>query len=252
MFVLLWTMGSWLGAQPTVLWYSANPQYPPYHWAQGNALVGASVELLHLALPPGVEARPVVAPWPRVLEMARTGEIDLILSLRITPERQGYLRFTTHRSFPNPIRVFTRAGSGLTLPPWSNLREGVGGVSLGDTFGGGFDEYWPHNLKVETAPTMVENFRKLVAGRIDWFVTSGYLGQAYVASRGLANVVTLDPPISDLDIHFGFSRRSAWADWEPQVSQTLARLDSEGTLDALLARFLGAAAHSPPGSFAGE
>jgi len=184
--------------------------------------------------------------------MARNGDIDLILSLRITPEREEYLRFTTHRSFPNPIRVFTRQGSGLSLPPWSNLKERTGGVSFGDTFGGGFDEYWRDNLRVETAPTMGENFRKLVAGRIDWFVTGSALGQAYVAARGLTTVVALDPPISNMDIHFGFSRRSAWAAWEPQISQALARLDADGTLDRLLTQSLEVAAHSPPGSFAGE
>lgn len=58
---------------------------------------------------------------------------------------------------------------------------------------------------------MIENFEKLDAGRIDWFVTGLYLGQAYLATHPTAHpILILSPPISTGDIHFGFSKVSPW------------------------------------------
>jgi len=252
--VLLFLFPVTLFGQVGVLKYSTNPQYPPYDWAEGNSFAGASIELLALVLPPQVVSEPVVVPWKRALELAKTGQIDLLLSLRITPERETYLVFTTHRAFPNPIVVFARSGSFAKLDSWDVLKGHVGGISSGDTFGGGFDEYWRENLKVETADTMIENFRKLDAGRIDWFVTSLYLGKAYLATHRLTNeIVVLDPPISTTDIHFGFSKASSWASLVPEVSRRLAVLDKAGTLDQILQKHLKLATSAvPKGSFPGE
>ena len=68
------------GAQCTRVILSANPDYPPYHWAEGDRIVGASVALTGRILDElGVswEAR-FVGPWPRVLKSAEFGEIDLV------------------------------------------------------------------------------------------------------------------------------------------------------------------------------
>lgn len=256
-FSLLWLLAALVpamaSAQTGTLIYSTNPQYPPYDWAvDPMSFDGASIELLSLVLPPGIKAQPLVVPWKRAMEMAKTGHVDLLLSLRITPERSGYLRFTTHRAFANPIVVFARKDALLTLKSWDDLKGHLGGVSLGDTFGGGFDEYWPAELEVETADSMVENFRKLNAGRIDWFVSGKYLGQAYLATHALKDVEVLDPPISTGDIHFGFSKASPWASLEPEISRRLAELDKARVPEQILEKHLRRLVALPPGSFPGE
>jgi polar amino acid transport system substrate-binding protein len=241
-------------AQVGPLVYSTNPQYPPYDWAVGDeAFAGASVALLTLVLPPEVKTKALVVPWKRAQDMAKDGAIDLLLSLRITPERSTYLEFTTHRAFPNPIVVFVRKESGMTLKSWDDLKGHWGGVSAGDTFGAGFDEYWKSSLQVEEAPSMVENFRKLDRGRIDWFVTGLYLGKAYLATHRLDHeIVALEPPISTGDIYLGFSKASPWKSLIPQVSRRLEELDKNGELVKLLQVELGRMLSAPAGSFPGE
>jgi len=245
--------GMSVGAEERVLVYSTNPQYPPYHWADGNGFDGASLELLRLVLPPGVTARPVVLPWKRVLERAAAGDIDLVLSLRITPERSQYLKFTTHRAFPNPIVVFARADADWHFSSWDDLKGRPGGISAGDTFGGGFDEYWRAHLQVETADSMVENFRKLDGGRIQWFVTGRYLGQAYLTAHPPGHPIdALSPPVSTGDIHFGFSARSKWLDLLPVIDRRLDELDRAGTLERLLQKYVAGQQAAPTGRFPGE
>jgi ABC-type amino acid transport/signal transduction systems, periplasmic component/domain len=222
------------------LTYSTNPHYPPYDWAVGETdFDGASIDLLRLAVPPGVALKPVVLPWKRALALAREGKIDLLVSLRITPERSEYLRFTRHRAFPNPIVVFVRKDRIFPFKSWADLKGRRGGKSLGDTFGGGFDEYWRRELSLEDSPSMENNFEKLEAGRIDYFVTSKYVGEAYAASHRLPHgVVSLNPPISEMDIHFGFSRASPCAALVEQMDLRLEELDRRGIPEQLLRKHL--------------
>lgn len=236
----LWLLGPWLswGASPDTLRYSTNPHYPPYDWACSDKdFDGATTDLLRLAAPPGIVLVPVVVPWTRALELAKEGKLDLLASLRKTPEREAFLEFTTHRAFPNPIVVFVRRDRAFSLGSWSDLKGRKGGVSRGDTFGGGFDAYWPKELEVEVAASMENNFAKLSQGRIDWFVTSRRVGDAHLEIHPeLAPIIALDPPVSDQDIHFAFSRRSPHRKRLQALSRRLQALDHDGTAAALLDR----------------
>lgn len=220
--------------------YAANPSYPPYHWKVNEGVyAGASIELLALVVPPGVTLKPLVLPWKRALEWARQGKVDLLLSLRITPERSEYLKFTTHQAFPNPIVVFVRTDRMFVFNSWADLKGKRGGISLGDTFGNGFDEYLRRELTFEEAPTMENNFVKLDTGRIDYFVTSQYVGKAYAAQNPQRSDITfLAPPISEMGIHFGFSRASPCAALSEQVSRRLRELDRQGVPEQLLKKYL--------------
>ncbi|MHC1751976.1 substrate-binding periplasmic protein [Humidesulfovibrio sp.] len=202
-----------LGGQCQELVYSANPSYPPYHWVdEDGRFQGASIALLKLVAPPGLVLKPAVLPWKRALALAEQGRVDLLLSLRNTPERAKFLSFTSARAFPNPIVVFAREDRTFTFASWADLKGKRGGISLGDTFGEGFDEYWRAELSIEEAKNMAANFEKLEAGRIDYFVTSKFVGEAYCSSQPLKHgIVQLGKPISNQDIHFGFSKRSPCA-----------------------------------------
>lgn len=236
------------GGQCQELVYSANPSYPPYHWVgEDGRLEGASIDLLKMVAPQGLVLKPVVLPWKRALALAEQGGVDLLLSLRNTPERAKFLKFTSARAFPNPVVVFIRGDRSFPFASWADLKGRRGGISLGDTFGNGFDEYWRAELSIEEAKNMEANFEKLEAGRIDYFVTSKYVGEAYSASRPLKHgIVQLGKPVSNQDIHFGFSRRSPCADLAEQMDRKLRELDKKGVLEQLLRAHLRRLKEKPP------
>ena len=198
-------------AQCTRVVFSANPDYPPYHWAEGDRIVGASVELTGRILDElGVawEAR-FVGPWPRVLKSAEHGEIDLVLSLKPTPERQAYLDFTRSPSFPNPMAVFTARERPLKFDAPEDLVGRRGGRTAGDRFGDAFDRFAAQQLALEDADSLGVNFNKLAAGRIDYVVTGLYTGRAQLLRTGLeARVAPLPRLVNEGFVHHGFSRRS--------------------------------------------
>jgi polar amino acid transport system substrate-binding protein len=218
--------------------YATNPHYPPYSWLADNAsYLGASVALLQLLAPAEVNLRAAVFPWKRALLMAKKGEIDLLLSLRITPEREKYLVFTEEPVFPNPIVVFALSTSNLKSADRKQLESHLGGVSLGDTFGGGFDDYLKQHLRVESAPSLIENFKKLKLGRIDYFLSSENFGRSYLSINGNAGeqkIVALSPPISRESIHLGFGRKSHCLSLLPGMNAKLTKLNRNGVPIQLL------------------
>lgn len=223
-------------AQEKVITWATNPQYPPYGWSISDSeYAGACVELLSLIAPKGYVFKPIVVPWSRAQEMAKRGQIDMLVNLRITPDRAQWLRFSNNPTFFNPIAIFMRKEGAIPFKSWDELRPLRGGATLGDAFGNGFDEYLKANLKIEVIRNMSGNFLKLDAGRIDYFVSGYYMGMAWLSQASLQNrIVALSTPVSNTYIHLGISKLSAHLDTLPEIDQHLARLGADGTLDRIL------------------
>ena len=167
--------------------------------------------------------------------MAEEGSIDLLVNLRVTPERSEWLEFSKNPTFPNPIAIFMRKERAIPFQSWDELKPLRGGTTIGDKFGGGFDEYLNDNLYVEKVANVSSNFRKLEAGRIDYFVTGYHLGMTWLSFHGLSDeIVALRPFVSDQWIHLGFSKRSRHVALLPEIDRRLARLAANGTLNKLL------------------
>lgn len=216
--------------------YATNPNYPPFGWNNGKGgYDGAAVALLRKVAPPGVHLVPLELPWRRAQEMARSGSIDLLLAIRPTEEREKYLLFTSHRAFANPIVVFTRHDPSFPYGQWSDLKGRLGGVSIGDSFGHGFDNYLKTELTVEEAPSAENNFRKLAFGRIDYFVSGYYFSMAILKGGPLESLIEArQPPVTDGDIGFAFSRKSACSGLAVDMSARLAELDQAGVPERLV------------------
>lgn len=235
--VLLAALAAPAAAQCTRVVFSANPDYPPYHWAEGERIVGASVVLTGRILDElGVrwEAR-FVGPWPRVLKSAEFGEIDLVVSLKPTPEREAYLDFTRSPSFPNPMAVFAARARPLRFDSPEDLVGRRGGRTAGDRFGDAFDRFAQKSLALEDADSLDVNFNKLAAGRIDYVVTGLYTGRAHLLRAGLSErIAPLPRPVNEGFIHHGFVRRSPCAALLAAVDARLEAAQRSGLAARLL------------------
>ncbi len=190
--------------------YVANPKYPPYHWQNGTAYKGLSIKLLEkISENTKIKFVPKFYPWVRALKMIEEGDVDIVLSLKKTPEREYFMTFSPEPVFPNPMSVFYNSSNKFEYKEWLSLKKFKGGVSLGDKFGDGFDEFLGKELNVDIAPTMEENFIKLQNQRIDYFITGRYVGLYYIKETHLESEIK----VQDLDvnkgfIYFGYSKKS--------------------------------------------
>ena len=238
-------------AECTRVVFSANPDYPPYHWAERGRLVGASVALTGRILDQlGVpwEAR-AIGPWPRVLKAAESGQIDLVVGLKRTPERELYLSFTRTPAFSNPVAVFADKARPLKFEQPDDLIGKTGGRIVGERFGEAFDRLAKQSLTLEDADSQVVNFQKLAADRIDYVVTGLHTGRAQLLKMGLTDqIVAMPKLINEGNLYHAFSRHSGCAALLDAVNAGLAAARRDGLeqrlLDASLQQWL---KHQPKG-----
>lgn len=216
---------------------SADPAYPPLHWYDGHDFQGASIQIArHVLDDLGIayEFRPV-GPFARLMIAARNGEVDMIATLKITPEREQFLLFTRVAALSNPAAVFVERGHRFAYRGREDLVGLRGGVTRGNKFGQGFDEYLQSRLTVEEANTAEANFRKLASGRIDYLVTGYYTGMAELVRMGdESRFEALHPFVANTENFLALTRKGRCTGLLPALNARLAALRKDGTLDRLM------------------
>lgn len=216
---------------------TADPGYPPLHWYDGHALRGASIEiakrvLSDLGIP--YEVR-YVGPLARVMAMAQHGDVDMVTTLKKTPEREAFLLYPKTAAMANPVAVFAMRNHEFEFREWRDLVGLKGGITRGNLFGGGFDDYLRQKLTSEEAPTVEINFKKLSLGRLDYVVTGYYTGMAHLLQRGdEERFMALTPFVADAPNFITLTRNGRCADKLAQIDAHLAVLKKGGVVDDLI------------------
>jgi polar amino acid transport system substrate-binding protein len=216
---------------------TGDPDYPPFSWHENNVFGGSAIEIAALALKRihlPYEIRHV-GPFPRVLDEARRGTVDLIAELKNTPERRAYLSFSSVPIFINPVAVFTRPEQTLPFKSWDELTGLRGGITADNKFGGGFDEFMTNRLTVETADRIGLNFAKLAAGRIDYFVNSYYPALSWLIRDGReADFKLVQPFVTATDNFVGWSKASPCIGKLREFDTVLAAMVRSGEVRRIL------------------
>lgn len=231
--------GAAVGAQADCkrLILAADPDYPPLHWYDGETMHGASIAIAKhvlddLKIP--YEVR-YVGPFPRVMVAAERGDIDMVATLKKTPEREAFLLYPKTPALANPVAVFAARARPFAFMSRSDLVGLKGGITRGNVFGDGFDDYLKQHLDVEPANSPENNFSKLGAGRLDYFITGFYTGMAYLLKRGdEERFAALSPFLVDTPNYVVLTRNGHCADKLEAIDQRLAQLKKSGELDKLV------------------
>jgi polar amino acid transport system substrate-binding protein len=216
---------------------AADPAYPPLHWYDGSALQGASIEIAKrvlddLKIP--YEVR-YVGPLPRVLVKAERGEVDMVATLKKTPERETFLSYPKTAAFSNPVAVFVARKHSFTFRDRRDLVGLRGGITNGNLFGDGLDEYLREHLSFEEANSAERNFDKLGLARIDYFLTGYYAGMAYLSKRGEEDTFeALTPYVAATENYLALTRNGNCLDKLDAIDARLAVLKKSGVIDGLI------------------
>jgi polar amino acid transport system substrate-binding protein len=216
---------------------TADPGYPPMHWYDGSQFHGASIAIAKrvledLKIP--YEVR-YLGPFPRVVNAAEQGDVDMVTSLKKTPEREQFLLYPRTTALANPVAVFTSKERPFTYRNRSDLVGRKGGITRGNVFGDDFDDYLRHNLTIEEADSPENNFSKLGAARIDYFITGYYAGMAYLLKRGdELRFTALTPFVVDTPNYITLTRKGHCADKLEAIDAKLAQLKKAGVIEELI------------------
>lgn len=224
-------------AQCSRVLIASDPAYPPLHWYDGDTLQGASIEIAKrvlndLKIP--YEVR-YLGPFPRVMALAERGEVDMVVTLKKTPEREAFLLYPRTPALSNPVAVFGFRERPFPFRERSDLVGLRGGITRGNVFGSGLDEYLREWLKVEESSSPEANFDKLALGRLDYFITGYYTGMALLLKRGdEERFVVKEPFLGDTPNFVALTRHGKCADKLEQVDAQLAVLKRNGVLEDLI------------------
>ncbi len=219
--------------------YTAHPNYPPFHWAEDNHIVGLTPKIAKQIFDKlGVKSESVnVGPWTRVLFNAQQGHVDLVLGLKNTPERQSYLTFTQTPLLQNPFAIFVAKGHEFEFQHWDDLKQKVGNMNRGDRFGNDFDDYVEKNLRIQRVQGLRANFDMLKLNRTDYFITGKNTGLAFLRGEGIESLFSvLEPPVVVGQIDFGFVKQSPCVAIKDAFDAELERLQSAGELSKEFAK----------------
>jgi len=235
--LLLTVLGSAAHAECKRLVLAADPAYPPLHWYDGTEMHGASITIAKriledLKIP--YEVR-YLGPFPRVMLAAERGDIDMVATLKKTAEREQFLLYPKNHALANPVAVFSMRNHPFAFKGRADLVGLRGGITRGNVFGDGFDEYMKLNLSVEQANSPESNFSKLGADRLDYFITGYYAGMAYLLKRGdEQRFIALSPFLVDTPNYIVLTRKGNCADRLEAIDAHLAQLKKAGVIDELI------------------
>jgi len=215
---------------------SADPAYPPLHWYDGQGFRGASIELttkaLHeLGIP--YELR-YLGPWKRVLLAAESGNIDLVTTLKDTPQRRQFLSFSMPL-LSNPVAVFVRKDDSFPFTKKEDLIGHRGGIARGNRFGQPFDQFMDEQLQVEAAQDMETSFRMLLAHRFDYVLIGYYPAvTALMTSKLDKSIIALRPFVTETPNLVGFVSKSPCAAYVKVFNEQIEKMRKNGDIERAL------------------
>ncbi len=149
-------------AENKVLVVGVSTGYPPYYYTENGKLIGVCIELVDMvgeAL--GIEIAYQEFPWKRLLASARGGQVDAIMPLFKTREREEFLYFDNLSIALETNVLFTWQDNTLQYNgDFSSIKPYRIGVIADYSYGKRFnDMFFPHKITTVIVPFGKNTFR---------------------------------------------------------------------------------------------
>jgi ABC-type amino acid transport substrate-binding protein len=172
----------------------------------------------HIGIPVTIEAN---YPWPRMMNLARQGELDVVAGLLSTPEREKFMYFT-EPFYTTTLYAFVHRKSRINLTSIDDLTEYTRVNIRGNSVGKKLDAI----LKPTTVD--VNNERQqismVVSGRADYFLDTRLEFTNYQRNYlGWEKIKRLPLPIETMDAKLGISKASPCVKYLEQFNRIISK-----------------------------
>ena len=240
--VSLWFLGnvSISHAMPKQLHIGKQQDYPPYIFEHDGKTVGICAELAEAAFQLlGISVTYTQYPFPRMLEYGKTGDVDAVMMVFKTPEREAYLYYPENALYYEENSFFTRKDTHISYTgKLEDLKEYTIGVIRGFSYGEEFD----HASYLQRDETVNDELlvKKLLSDRFKIGVGSRYVISYYAEKMGVLNDITfLEPNLFDKNpLYIGFSKaRPDNKDLVIKFSEAIETLKKTGEYQRILQKY---------------
>lgn len=215
--------------------------YPPYHWQQGDEIVGLVPEVINeISTEIGnIKINYVIVPWKRMFEFAKTGKIDAIMPINKTADRETYLNYVDEPLIMEQMSLVTSSAFNIEFNGDINsLTEyevaGIAGYYYGDA-------YEAADFKTIELPNEETQVRMLLAGRFPLALLDTNILPYYIKELGGEKpyrLKALKPHLYEAGLHLAFSKKSKHAAIAQKFSTALNKIKSTDTYQKILQKYL--------------
>lgn len=218
--------------------------WPPYttgiegQFPSGGFGAGIAKELFKKL---NVDYEFTLLPWKRCLELTKSGKADLILILTKNDERASYMDFSKpYIDDRDLVWYYSESKSG---PKEWNALEDLKVYKIGKTAGFNYGEDFNNatlkfSFNIDEANSDLKNFEKLIHERTDVFICNETVAfQIFKENPKIKqNVTAAKKPLKEVSFSVGFSKKSKYLKYLPQVDKILSDFQNDGTMKKLLER----------------
>lgn len=219
--------------------------FPPlYQQTDDGRWTGFSVDLAKTLLETaGCQAIFVSAPWKRALMMIEAGNIDMMLNLSKTREREAYIHFigpltteTVRILLKKEIRVHIRSLDDIkALPGQVALTRGF---YMGEAFEEKFRTDPEFREKFSITHSNALNLKKLTHDRIIGIITFSYDGVTLIKHMKDGQNYRISPfVIHENPVFFGLSKKSLTQEQINRLETAYARAKAQGLFNQVRVRY---------------
>lgn len=216
--------------------------FPPLEFeGPDKKVTGAAVEVVREVMRSISHTVTVdLLPWPRALGAVKDGSADAIFTAYRTPEREKFLDYSNEVLVPQVVSLYIKRGSGRTFTgDFQELAPYVIGTLSTISYGKGFDAAREkYKLKTDRVDTLELNFKKLIAGRLDYVISNRYSAQYVITELGIDKEVQELTVLVEVTPSFvAFAKTPRAAKLIEAFDAGLRELKRNGRYDAIMERF---------------
>lgn len=213
--------------------------FAPFEYKDGNSIKGMNVEILEaVAEEFGISIQWEVYPWARCQHLARIGEVDGLMSLYRTAEREKYYFFPDENINMDECVFFTFPGSHVS---YDGTLESLSGMKVliahANSYGKLFDE--AENFEKVVAPNTVNVVRMIAGKRFSIGIGSRKAVENEIRMGGYDGKISILEPPYDIETYFALSRSKgpAYAELADAFSDALKAFKKTERYKRILDRY---------------
>lgn len=219
---------------------SGHTGYPPFNFTENGVFRGASIDLIRLiAREIGIhfEIRNV-GPWIRAVKNLTDGEIDLLVAIYHTPEREEHYIYTEPYA-EDPIVMFTMASSEFAFDDWYDLVGKVGVTTRGDSWGADFDHFIEQHLTMMRVNTTDQMIDMIAQDRANYGVQGLFTLERSKRRIDFAGDISISStPIKSEAMYMAISRKSPCQSLLDQINEAINNHKDDGAIEKLIATYV--------------
>jgi len=213
-------------------------KWPPWKIIEDDQFEGIDARIIRsVAKQHGFSIKFIQCPWPRCVDMAKSGEIDLITSFGKTKEREKYVYYLGPPYHIEYLRFYVRKDSDILIQKYEDLYGKNIGTIKGSIYFSKFDQ--DPKLTKSIVNLEMQMFQMLHNNRIETFIGYETVMDYLLLVKGFQekfNKVAFQMP--GPGSHIAISKRSKALKWRFVISKTIQDMTRSGEIHKIIDEFL--------------